>query len=144
MLIPHSFPQRPSFTAHMHLSRLTLPRRPPAAHLPSAGGARHGQRSRPVLSPPLWGIAPARLMASSPPPLYGIEVHVDKPPFVQASSRCYVESACYTSMFQVFQMFQRYVANVVYQCCKSRSGCCTCCNGYTRMFQVYVLNVSYV
>ena len=33
-------------------------------------------------------------------------------------------------------------ASVVYRCCKSRSGCCTCCNGYTRMFQVYVPNVS--
>jgi hypothetical protein len=30
----------------------------------------------------------------------------------------------------------------VYRCCKSRSRCCTCCNGYTRMFQVYVPNVS--
>jgi hypothetical protein len=36
--------------------------------------------------------------------------------------------------FQVFQMFQRYVACIVYRCCKSRSGCCTCCNGYTRIF----------
>ena len=41
-------------------------------------------------------------------------------------------------------MFQRYVASVVYRCCKSRSGCCTCCNGYTRMFLVYVPNVSSV
>jgi hypothetical protein len=37
-------------------------------------------------------------------------------------------------MFQVFQMFQKYVASVVYQCCKSRSGYCASCNGYTRMF----------
>jgi hypothetical protein len=44
-------------------------------------------------------------------------------------------------MFQVFQMFLRYVASVVYRCCKSISGYCTCCNGYTRMFQVYVLSV---
>jgi hypothetical protein len=41
-------------------------------------------------------------------------------------------------------MFQRYVASVSYRCCKSRSWCCTCYNGYTRMFQVYVLNVSTV
>jgi hypothetical protein len=41
-------------------------------------------------------------------------------------------------MFQVFQMFQRYVASVLYQYCKNRSGCCTCCcNDYTRMFQVF-------
>jgi hypothetical protein len=39
-------------------------------------------------------------------------------------------------------MFHRYVASIVYRCCKSRSGCCTSCNGYTRMFQVYVTNVS--
>jgi hypothetical protein len=40
-------------------------------------------------------------------------------------------------------MFQRYVATVVYQCCKSRSGCYTCCNGYIRcfkcMFQMFYL-----
>jgi hypothetical protein len=52
------------------------------------------------------------------------------------------------------RMLQEYVSNildvsevfasVVYQCCKSRSGCCTCCNGYTRIIQVYVLNISCV
>jgi hypothetical protein len=36
------------------------------------------------------------------------------------------------------------VASVPYRCCKSRSECCTCCNGYARMFQVYVPNVSSV
>ena len=51
------------------------------------------------------------------------------------------ESTCCKLMFQVFQMFQRYVASVLYRCCKNRPGCCTCCNGYTHMFQVYVLNV---
>jgi len=39
-------------------------------------------------------------------------------------------------------MFQRYVASVLYQYCKSRSGCYTCCNSYTRMFQMYVPNLS--
>jgi hypothetical protein len=52
-----------------------------------------------------------------------------------------LESACYNSMFQ---MFQGYVASVVYRCCKSRSGCCTCCNCYTCMFQVCSPNVSSV
>ena len=39
-------------------------------------------------------------------------------------------------------MFQRYVASVSDRYCKSRSGCCTCCNGYICMLQVYVSNVS--
>ena len=30
------------------------------------------------------------------------------------------------------------------QMCKSRSGCCICCNGCTRMLKAYVLNVSCV
>jgi hypothetical protein len=76
---------------------------------------------------------------------------------------------CRKLMFQVFQMFWRYVANVLYLCCKSRLGCYTCCNGvsrvclnissvsdicckcfifaYTcmlRMFQVFHLDIAYV
>jgi hypothetical protein len=38
-------------------------------------------------------------------------------------------------MFQMFQLFQNYVANVL-------SGCCICCSGNTHLLQVYVLNVS--
>jgi hypothetical protein len=30
--------------------------------------------------------------------LCGFELRVDEPPFVQAASRCYDESACYNSM----------------------------------------------
>ena len=37
-------------------------------------------------------------------------------------------------MFEMFQVFQTYVANVL-------SGCCICCTSYIRMLQVYVLNV---
>jgi hypothetical protein len=37
-----------------------------------------------------------------------------------------------------------HVVSVSYGCCKSRSGCCICCNGYTRMLQAYVSNVSSV
>jgi hypothetical protein len=51
-------------------------------------------------------------------------------------------------------MFQRYVASVVYRCCKSGSECCTCSNVYTyvlsvyskcsrRMLQVFYLDVAY-
>jgi hypothetical protein len=47
-------------------------------------------------------------------------------------------------MFQVFQLFQRYVARVSYGCCKSRLGCCICCNGCTLMLQIFVPNVSSV
>jgi hypothetical protein len=46
--------------------------------------------------------------------------------------------------FKCFQMFQRCVTSVSHRCCKSRSGCCICCNDDTRMLQVCVLNVSFV
>jgi hypothetical protein len=45
----------------------------------------------------------------------------------------------YKRMFQVFQMFCRYVSC---RCCKSRLECYICCNGYIRMLQVSVPNVS--
>jgi hypothetical protein len=31
---------------------------------------------------------------------------------------------CFKLMFQMFHIFQTYVANVLSGCCKSRSGCC--------------------
>jgi hypothetical protein len=83
-----------------------------------------------------------------PMPLHSIELQVsvklrvDEPTFVQAASRCSLESVCCKSMFQVFQMFQRYVTRVSYGCCETRSRCCICCNSCTRMLQVSVLNVS--
>jgi hypothetical protein len=51
----------------------------------------------------------------------------------KAASKCGTESACCKRMFQVFQMFQRYVASISYGCCKSRSRCCICFNGCTHM-----------
>jgi hypothetical protein len=45
-------------------------------------------------------------------------------------------------MFQVFQLFQMYVSSVLYECCKSTSGCCIYCNGCIRMLQVSVPSVS--
>jgi hypothetical protein len=49
-------------------------------------------------------------------------------------------------MFQVFYMFQRYVASVLYGCYKSKLRCCIYCNCYTRarILQAYVPNVSCV
>jgi hypothetical protein len=51
-------------------------------------------------------------------------------------------------MFQVPQMFHRYVATVSYGCCKSRLGRCMCCNGWTvcckflfLMFHLFFLDV---
>jgi hypothetical protein len=38
------------------------------------------------------------------------------------------KNTCCKRMFQVFQMFQRYVASVSDEYCKSRSGCFICCN----------------
>ena len=46
------------------------------------------------------------------------------------------------SMFQMFQLCQMYVSSVSYRCCKSRSGCCICCNDCTCMLQVSAPNVS--
>jgi hypothetical protein len=53
-------------------------------------------------------------------------------------------------MFEMFHLFQTYVASVSSRCCKSRSRCCICCNGYIasvcskmfHLFQTYVLIVS--
>jgi hypothetical protein len=56
----------------------------------------------------------------------------------------FVESSCCKYMFLVFQMFQRYVVSLSDVCCKSRSGCCICCNSSTRMLQRSVTNVSFV
>jgi hypothetical protein len=91
-----------------------------------------------AMTPDSRGRAIARLPAT-PMALHGIELHIDEPPFVQATSRCYAESACCK---QMFQMFYRYVASVSYGYCKSRSGCCICCNGCARMLQGFIPNVS--
>jgi hypothetical protein len=69
-------------------------------------------------------------------------VGTGRPPLCAASYGRRVKNACYKRQFQVFQMFQRYVASFSYRCCKSRSRCCTCCNGCTRMLQAPILNVS--
>jgi hypothetical protein len=45
----------------------------------------------------------------------------------------YTASVC----FQMFRLFQTYVASVL-------SGCCICCNRHTCMLQVYVSNISVV
>jgi hypothetical protein len=56
--------------------------------------------------------------------------------------------ACFKCMFQVFYLFQTYVANVSFRCFKSRSGVAhvamtihTC---FKRMFQVFRLFQTYV
>jgi hypothetical protein len=52
----------------------------------------------------------------------------------------YAKSSCCKRMFQLFQIFQRYVASISYECCKSRSGCCTCyicCKCFRWILQVY-------
>jgi hypothetical protein len=55
-----------------------------------------------------------------------------------------VFQTCCKPMFQVFQVFQMYISIVSCGCCKSRSGCCICCNGYTHMLQTSISNVSSV
>jgi hypothetical protein len=53
----------------------------------------------------------------------------------------FAESACCKHMFQIFQMFQRYVVNVSYRCCKV-DRVCICCNSYTHILQVSIPNVT--
>ena len=121
---PHSTSRRPSNTT---ARRAILPLHGPfACHdvLHSASSLLHRSRA------PLHGI------------MLRVELRINEPPFSQAASRCCAESACCKRMFQVFQMFQRYVSSVSYGCCKSRSGYHICCNGCTRMLQAYVPNVS--
>ena len=66
--------------------------------------------------------------------------HADTDPFSQAARRCCAESACCKHMFQVFHMFQKYVASVSYGCCKSGSGYCIC----YKCFYLDVLYVSHI
>jgi hypothetical protein len=73
--------------------------------------------------------------------LYTGELHTPISIHSETARKYYAKSACCKHMFQVFQMLQRYVANFLCGCCKSRLGCCTCCNSCTRMLQVSVPNV---
>jgi hypothetical protein len=54
------------------------------------------------------------------------------------------KTACCKHLFQVFEIFQRYVASVSHDVAISRLGCCTCCYRYTHILQASVLNVSTV
>jgi hypothetical protein len=60
------------------------------------------------------------------------------PPLCIVSHGKRVRNACYKTMFQVFQMFYRYVAHVSCGCCKSRSGCCICCKRLFKMFHLFL------
>jgi hypothetical protein len=89
-------------------------------------------------------------VASSAPPANSTPVNKipDEPLFSQAAQRCCTEIACCKHMFQIFRMFQRYVASVRSGCCKNRSGCCICCNGVHvccgllfPMFRTYLVSV---
>jgi hypothetical protein len=75
-----------------------------------------------------------------PPPLRQVPLPRQ---FAVPLTPCCAENACYKHMFPVFQ---RYIANVPYGCCKGRFGCCTCCNGYTRnsLFKMFHLFETFV
>ena len=77
-------------------------------------------------------------------PLYGFELRAgvelradESKQQIDATMKVHVAIVCIKCFRGILQVF-------VYQCCKNRSGCYTCCNGYTRMFQVYVSNISSV
>jgi hypothetical protein len=71
----------------------------------------------------------------------GVELRKDELCSSKQQGDIALKNACCKLMFQVFQM---YVASVLYGRCKSRSGCCICRNGCTLMSQMSVLNVSSV
>jgi hypothetical protein len=61
--------------------------------------------------------------------------------FHGASCKCFIwmlhmfSHTCCKCMFQIFHLFQMYVASIL-------SGCCICCSGYTHMLQTYILIIS--
>jgi hypothetical protein len=84
-------------------------------------------RSIGLLRPLLRSVPPTSSTPVAFAPLRSIEIHtnvkfrVDEPPFLSKQRvDVALESACYRRLFQVFHMFQRYVASVSYGCCKSR------------------------
>ena len=76
--------------------------------------------------------------------LYTDELHASTSLHSYVARRCYAESACCKRMFQVFQIFQKYVASVSYGCCKSRLGYCICCKCFRGILQAFVQSVSSV
>jgi hypothetical protein len=111
--------------------RMRRRRGPPPLPLPMAIGRR------------CWA-APGRLQPSQGAPTRAASAggaHTPSTPTLTAGiDRPHSLPLCCKYIFQLLQMFQRYVANVSYRCCKSRSENCICCNGYTRM-QAFVSNV---
>jgi hypothetical protein len=99
----------PRLTSRRHLST-TLQRCRLPSFLSAGPSARHG-----ILH------CANRLLHRSCAPLRDVKLRIDEPPTIKATSRCYAENTCCKRMFQVFQMFQSYVASVSYGCCKSRS-----------------------
>jgi hypothetical protein len=61
--------------------------------------------------------------------------------FAALPTHVMLKSICCKHMFQVFQIFQRYIAIVSYEYCKSRSGYYTCCISYKLMLQVSIQNI---
>jgi hypothetical protein len=135
----------------------------PLAKGATGGARRAGHRAHQLLSlhrcsPNAALAASRRCSPSAVPPLgyrrhclrWGTgELHVSSPTFTPISSSAMMslhlskqqgdialESVYCKCMFQVFHMSQRCFTSVSHRCCKSRSGCCTCCNSYTCMFQV--------
>jgi hypothetical protein len=103
----------------------------------------HYASHTPGPSPPdLPRPSPLERRAPSTRELYTSELYVSTSLYSQVARRCCAERACCKHMFQVFQMFHRYVVSVPYGCCISRSGCCICCNCCTRMLKASVHNVS--
>jgi hypothetical protein len=179
---PRRQPNDPILSARPFLKKYSSTTSLAPIHLPAASKAQHSatgpvRRSAQLplshdawlpTCPVVWLLPPRHVTQSSslarhlqvlPRRCLWWTPHVDEPPFSQATRRCCAESACCKHMFQLFFMFQKYAASVLYGCCKSRSGCCICCSGSTRMLsasfpivssvfwrmlQVFYLDVAYV
>ena len=147
-----SLPSDPSRVAHSspspaarstHASRCSLRPRPrPGSH--RAGCACYGcVPGRPCRAKRglAWMAAAARAAARSLPSSFSTATAQPDPAMEYSAYQGFAESTCYK---RIFKVFQRYVVSVSYRCCKSRSGCFTCCKCFRSIWQAFVQNVSSV
>jgi hypothetical protein len=148
MRLPRAHPQRRPPAAGL-LQRGGLPARTPRAPLPRCCCVPIPRRSlHPSCSPipRRWLMPVARTvrLAEPSPVLLAMLLQLVlarrwlRPRRLEAWPRLPHVTSAY---FKCFQMFRRYVSSVLCERCKSRSGCCICCNDCTHMLQVSVPNV---
>jgi hypothetical protein len=111
----------------------------------SSVAPRPGNQERgPLQAGPRSGAGVAGRCQAAPPSVTVGWPEPDISPLCVASYARRVKNACCKPMFQVFHMYQRYVAIVSYGCCKSRSRCTyvamvvqLCCKLLFLMFHLF-------